>query len=526
MLYELSVSNIINTFEDLNLSEQMQKSISELGYTTPSAIQAQALPILMGDNTDFLGLAATGTGKTAAFGIPLLEKMDAKKKVVQGLILCPTRELANQVAGQINLLGKYKSIKAVAVYGGSSFGDQAYALKNGSQVVVGTPGRVIDHITRGTLKLNSLQTFILDEADEMISMGFKEELEKILESVPKDDSQIWLFSATMSREVRRIADNYLRKPKQVQVNNKEMLSANVEQFYYVTQESNKPEILCKLIDAAEDFYGLVFCQTKALVSDLSQYLSSRGYHVDCLHGDIDQRSRERVMQAFRDRKVQMLICTDVAARGLDVKDVTHVINYSIPRELDSYVHRIGRTARSGKSGVAMSLVTPANRRLIERIEAMTKSRMQQGKIPSSKEVGMKKVNLMLPKFIDQKKFARASELLSAEWAEALTTMSPDEIAGRFLSMMLPDLVAEPEKNQFQRESFRDGDSRPQRQFDDQRGGGRGGGGGYRGSRGGGDYNRSAGSSGGGGGDRNRDRGGDRGAKPSWKSKKPDHKARS
>jgi ATP-dependent RNA helicase DeaD len=208
-----------------------------------------------------------------------------------------------------------------------------------------------------------------------------------------------------------------------------------------------------------------------------------------------------------------------------------VINYSIPRELDSYVHRIGRTARSGKSGVAMSLVTPANRRLIERIEAMTKSRMQQGKIPSSKEVGIKKVNLMLPKFIEQKKFARASELLSAEWAEALTTMSPDEIAGRFLSMMLPDLVAEPEKNQFQRDSFRDGDSRPQRQFDDQRGGrGGGGGGGYRGSRGGGDYNRSHEGPRGDRGDRGRDRGpqraADRGPKPAWKTKKPDHKARS
>lgn len=451
------------SFDELTLSPSLRRAITELGYEKPSQIQAEALPILLGEPTDFLGLAATGTGKTAAFGIPMLERVDPKKKGVQGLVLCPTRELAVQVAGQINLLGKYKGVRAVPVYGGASFGDQVRGLQMGGSIVVGTPGRVIDHIKRETLKLDKLQIVILDEADEMISMGFKDELETILGQVDKETSNIWLFSATMSREVRRVADEYLRKPKQVQVNKKEMLSENVEQLYYVTQESNKPEILCKLIDAAENFYGLIFCQTKALVSDLTQYLNERNYAVDCLHGDMDQRARERTMQAFRDKRVQMLVCTDVAARGLDVKDVSHVVNYSIPRELDSYVHRIGRTARSGKSGVAMSLVTPANRRLVERIEFMTKSTMKQGRIPSSKDIGIKKIAAVLPRFNDQKHFARAQALLDDGWRQAVATMPPDEIVARFLAMVMPEVVAEPERRVFEAHNPGPRDDRPRRE---------------------------------------------------------------
>ncbi|MBS1983676.1 MAG: DEAD/DEAH box helicase [Bdellovibrionales bacterium] len=457
----------MESFNELTLSPALQRAIAELGYEKPSPIQAQALPMLLGVDTDFLGLAATGTGKTAAFSIPMLERIDPSKKGVQALVLCPTRELALQVAGQINLLGKYKGIRTVAVYGGSSFGDQVYGLKQGASVVVGTPGRVIDHLDRGTLVLSGLRTVILDEADEMISMGFKDELEKILQTVPREESNIWLFSATMSFDVRRVADNYLRSPRQVQVNRKEMLPENVEQLYYVAAEHNKPEILCKLIDAASDFYGLIFCQTKVLVADLAQYLSDRGYKVDSLHGDKDQRSRERTMQLFRERKVQMLICTDVAARGLDVKDITHVVNYSIPRELDSYVHRIGRTARSGKSGVAMSLVTPANRRIIERIEHMTKSRMIQGKIPSSKDVGIKKASAILPRFLEQPNFARAMELMDPEWVKTVSEMPANEIVGRFLAMMLPDVLAMPEKNLLGRPA-QNSAPRPQQQRDDSR----------------------------------------------------------
>jgi ATP-dependent RNA helicase DeaD len=429
----------MQSFDELNLSEPLTKAISALGYTTPSPIQAQALPILLGEPTDFMGLAATGTGKTATFSIPLLEKIDPKLKKVQGLILCPTRELALQVAGQIDLLGKFKGIKALPIYGGASYGDQIYGLKSGATIVVGTPGRVIDHMEKGTLSLENVSTLILDEADEMISMGFKEDLEKVLDASPRDESQIWLFSATMSKEVRKVADTYLRKPKQIQVNRTEMLSTTVEQIYYYTHESDKPEVLCKLIEAADDFYGIIFCQTKALVTDLTQYLLERGYKVDCLHGDKDQNSRERTMNAFRTKKVNMLVCTDVASRGLDVKDITHVINYSIPRELDLYVHRIGRTARSGKSGIAMSLVTNAHRVLIGRIESMTKSRMKEGRIPSNKEIGTKRMLKVLGQFKEQKNHQKAIDLLGEEWMSSLSEMKPEEIAGRFLVMASPDL---------------------------------------------------------------------------------------
>ncbi len=418
------------------------RAIAELGYEKPSPIQAEALPILLGKSTDFLGLAATGTGKTAAFAIPLLERIDPSRRSVQALVLCPTRELALQVAGQINLLGKHKGVRALPIYGGSSYSDQIHGLKKGASVVVGTPGRVVDHMDRGTLRLDELETLILDEADEMISMGFKDDLEKILNSTPRESSNIWLFSATMSREVRKVADEYLRSPRQVQVNRTEMLPDTVEQLYFMTHESNKPEILCKLIDSAEDFYGLVFCQTKSLVTDLTQYLTERAYKVDSLHGDKDQNARERTMQAFRDRKVNLLICTDVASRGLDVKNITHVINYSIPRELDSYVHRIGRTARSGKNGIAMSLVTPSHRGLIGRIEQMTKSKMREGKIPTRKDIGTKKISKILENFQAQNAFPRAIELMTPDWKLAVSEMNREEIVGRFLSVMFPEVFAE------------------------------------------------------------------------------------
>ncbi len=428
----------VPSFNDYELSPPLANAISDLKWETPSPIQSQALPILLGEPTDFLGLAATGTGKTAAFSIPLLEKIDASIPKVQSLILCPTRELALQVTEQINLLGKNKGIRALPVYGGANYSDQIRGLRSGVKVVVGTPGRVIDHLTKGTLSLDDVKTLILDEADEMISMGFKEELEKILAGIPRQTSNIWFFSATMSREVRRVADEYLRSPKQVQVNKTEMLPSTVEQLFYRVKESNKPEVLCKIIEAAEDFYGLVFCQTKSLVSDLTVYLNEKGYKVDCLHGDKDQKSRERTMQSFRDRKVTVLVCTDVASRGLDVKDITHVINYSLPRELDSYVHRIGRTARSGKTGFAMSLVTPTHQYLLGHIERLTRSKILEGKLPTRRDIATKKIGKVFTTFSEQTSFARAMDLLDDSWKQSLQTLTPQEVAGRFLSMMFPD----------------------------------------------------------------------------------------
>ena len=429
----------MDSFSELKLSAPLARAIQELGYTAPTPIQAQALPILLGGPTDFIGQAATGTGKTAAFGIPLLELVDSAKKHPQALVLCPTRELALQVAGQLDLLGKHLHLRALPIYGGAGYDEQFSGLKRGAPIVVGTPGRLIDHLERGSLQLAHVKTVVLDEADEMISMGFKEELESILKGVPRETGRIWLFSATMSKEVRRVADTYLRKPQQVAVNRTEVLSSTVDQLYYLVRESDKPEVVCRIIEAADDFYGLVFCQTKALVMDLTQYLNARGFKADCLHGDKAQTERERTMKAFRDKKVNLLVCTDVASRGLDVKELTHVINYSIPKELELYVHRIGRTARSGKAGTAVSLVSPSNRWAVERVERMTKSRLREANPPTAQDAARKKVSKILARFEAQKTYGRVVELLGPDWEEATAEMTLAELIGRFLLLLAPEL---------------------------------------------------------------------------------------
>jgi len=434
----------MKSFSELKLSPELAQAVTALGYEAPTPIQAQTLPLLLGAKTDFLGLAATGTGKTAAFAIPMIEQIDPSKRHLQALVLCPTRELALQVTEQINLLGKFKGIRALPIYGGAGYSDQIRGLKQGATIVVSTPGRLIDHLEKGTVSFDHLKLIVLDEADEMISMGFKEEIETLLESIPLSKHSTWLFSATMSKEVRKVADRFLKNPKMVQVNKTEMLSGTVQQVYYVVKESDKVDILCKLVDVVDDFYGLVFCQTKSLVIDLTETLKRRGYQVDCLHGDMDQNARERTMKNFRSRQVTLLICTDVASRGLDVKELTHVINYSIPRELDSYVHRIGRTGRSGKNGLALSLVTPSHLGLIPRIEKMTQSKMQKGTIPTRKEIGKKKMTEVLTKFQEVKSHARAQDLLDDSWKAILEGMSKTEIAGRFLGITFPDLFSTPE----------------------------------------------------------------------------------
>jgi ATP-dependent RNA helicase DeaD len=432
----------METFDQLPLKATLLRAVKDMGYEKPSPIQAQALPILLGDNTDFIGLAATGTGKTAAFALPMLEKIDPAAKGVQAIILCPTRELCVQVAGQVTLLGKYLNVRALPIYGGAAYDEQLRGLRKGVSVVVGTPGRVIDHINRGTLKLADVKIAIMDEADEMISMGFREDMETILAGVPRATSNIWLFSATMGGAVRRVADDFLQSPKQVQVNRTEMLSSTVEQYFYMTQEKNKPEVLCKLIDAADDFYGVIFCQMKALVVDLTRYLSERGYKAEGLQGDMSQGALEATMNAFRQRRVKILVCTDVASRGIDVKDITHVVNFSLPRELDNYVHRIGRTARSGKTGIAMSLVTPSHRHLLTKIERMTKSRMQEGVVPTRRSIGIKKIAQMIPQFTESPVWESALELMDEQWKTAVAGMKPEEVAARFLAMAYPYVFAE------------------------------------------------------------------------------------
>lgn len=425
------------TFQSLPLRPELQQAIQDLGFEKPSPIQAQALPLLLEKDTDFIGLAATGTGKTVAFTLPLLERINPASKHTQAIILCPTRELCLQVAGQVDLLGKHLGIRSLAIYGGAGYDEQLRGLRMGAPVVVGTPGRMIDHLERGTLKLGHVKIVVLDEADEMISMGFKEDMETILETVPQESAQTWLFSATMSPQVRKVADEFLDNPETVQVNRTERLSNTVQQIGYLTQEKNKPEVLCKLIDAADDFYGVIFCQMKSLVVDLTRYLNERGYKADCLHGDMSQAARESAMQAFRDKRLKILVCTDVASRGLDVKDITHVVNYSLPRELDLYVHRIGRTGRAGKEGIAMSLITPSHRHLANKIEKMLKTRLEKGEVPTRREIGLKKIARELESFKAIEGADKALELLDNNWKEAVANMSPQEVAARFLSEKFP-----------------------------------------------------------------------------------------
>lgn len=433
------------------LRASLLQALTEIGYETPSPIQAEALPVLLENQTDFIGLAATGTGKTAAFALPALNQLDIESTRTQVLVLCPTRELVLQVAGQFEQLGRHLQPTVLAIYGGTEYGPQLQRLRAGVQIIVATPGRLMDHMEKGRIDLSGLTTLILDEADEMISMGFREALDFILAQLPAEGTQRWLFSATMSAPVRQLTSRYLSSPQTVQVNRTEMLSSTVEQYYYACQEKNKPEILAKLIEAADDFHGFVFCQTKALVSNLTSYLRERGFKVDSLHGEMSQSAREKTLSEFRARRLNVLVCTDVAARGLDIKDVSHVVNYSIPRELDNYVHRIGRTARGGKVGLALSLVTPSHRHLLQKIERLTKSRIAEGVIPSRKAIAEKKVSTLLARWQDVKGVERAQELLDSSWRDALTTLSNEEIVSRFIALQFPELFTDERQSMMPRE---------------------------------------------------------------------------
>ena len=445
-----SQKNTTVRFEDFELSNELTRAITELGFETPSPVQEQTIPLLMEGATDFLGLAGTGTGKTAAFAIPILENMDPNARGVQALILCPTRELAKQVSEQINLLARYKKTKALAIYGGSNYSGQIRALKDGVSIVVGTPGRIIDHLDRGTLNLDSLQTVVLDEADEMISMGFKDEIETILERVnQKVKHQTWLFSATMSDEIRRIADQFLTKPKQVKVNKTTETAGSVSQFYFKVFEEQKNQMIENLIDTVDGFYGLIFCQTKVNVTELTQSLKNKGYPVDCLHGDMEQNAREKTLKSFKAKECTILVCTDVASRGIDVKDLTHVINFSLPREMDLYIHRIGRTGRGGKDGIAWSLVTPSHNWLLGRIEQETGTKLMPGKLPTPAEVIRLKVGRKLVGFMpaDASKsktvVAIEESLTETGWSEVIANMTKEEIVARFLSREIKLIDATP-----------------------------------------------------------------------------------
>lgn len=376
----------MTTFESLGVQEGLLESISALGFVQPTPIQEQAIPVLLQGTKDFIGLAQTGTGKTAAFGLPVLQLLDAAERHPQALIICPTRELCLQIANDLDAFKKKtKGIHVTAVYGGASIGEQIRELKRGSHIVVATPGRLIDLIERKAINLEKIHYVILDEADEMLNMGFKDDIEFILQNTPNRQS-IWLFSATMPQEIRKVSKRYMNQPFEVTVGKVNSGNANIDHQYYATQHINRYETLKRIIDFNPGIYGIIFTRTKADAQEITERLIREGYDIEALHGDLTQAQRDKVMGRFREKSIQLLIATDVAARGIDVQGITHVINYELPDDTEVYTHRSGRTGRAGRDGVSLSIVTPRELYRLRQIEKMVNTRFSKMDIPSGKDV--------------------------------------------------------------------------------------------------------------------------------------------
>ena len=376
----------MNLFTESNLSPDILKAVGELGYESPTEIQKQTIPFILSDIRDLIALAQTGTGKTAAFSLPILDMIDETSRKIQFLVLCPTRELCLQISKDIKNYSKYmKDIKTTAVYGGSSIMDQIRSLKDKPQIIVGTPGRVIDLINRKALDFSAIHWLVLDEADEMLSMGFKDELETILRETP-DTKQTFLFSATMNKEVERISKNYLTNPHRISVGSINEVKKNIKHEYYVVGYRQKKEALKRLIDANPNQYSILFCRTRMETQEVADFLMQNGYAADALHGDLSQAQRDTVMKKFRLKNIDILVATDVAARGLDVDSLTHEIHFSLPDDPEVFVHRSGRTGRAGKNGISMTLAKPEESRKLKQIKSETKIEMVEKKIPTGKEI--------------------------------------------------------------------------------------------------------------------------------------------
>ncbi len=373
------------TFDDFGLSANTLSAIKAKGFEEPTDIQALTIPVMLRDDTNIISQAQTGTGKTAAFGLPLIEMVNTKAKNVQALILVPTRELANQVSEEINSLKGDRDLRIVPIYGGQSIDLQLRRLKQGIHIVVGTPGRVIDHIKRRTLKLGGIEHLILDEADEMLNMGFIDDIEEIMKHT-NPEKRTLLFSATIPPRIKDLARKYMNGYEFITVKKKPLTTKLTQQIYYEIKASDKFEALCRIIDMESDFYGLVFCRTKNDADQVANHLIDRGYDAEALHGDISQAQRERTLAKFKKQRTHILVATDVAARGIDVNNLTHVINYALPQDPESYVHRIGRTGRAGNQGTAITFITPSEYKRLMFIQRMAKADIKKKKLPGVDEV--------------------------------------------------------------------------------------------------------------------------------------------
>ena len=426
-------------FEDLELDAKIMRAITDMGFEAASPIQGQAIPLEL-QGLDIIGQAQTGTGKTAAFGIPLLQKIDPKNKKPQAIILCPTRELAIQVSEEIRRLAKYMhGVKVLPIYGGQEIGRQIRSLKDGVQVIIGTPGRVMDHMRRKTVKMDQIHTVVLDEADEMLNMGFLEDMETILSALP-EERQTLMFSATMPQAIQRIATNFQKDPQIVRVVKKELTVPKVTQYYYEVKPKNKLEVMCRLLDLYSPKLSVAFCNTKKQVDELVQALQGRGYFAEGLHGDLKQEQRDRVMGSFRNGATEILVATDVAARGIDVDDVEAVFNYDIPQDDEYYVHRIGRTGRAGREGRAFSLAVGSEVYKLRDIQRFCKTKIVPQPIPSLDDVTAIKAEKILDDVQqhigDDSNLERMTDIIEKRLlAEDYTSL---ELAAAFLKMAMGD----------------------------------------------------------------------------------------
>lgn len=400
------------TFEELPLNEKTKRALKDAGYTNPTPIQEQAIPVVL-EGKDFIGQSKTGTGKTASYSLPMIEKIDASSKKVQAIVLCPTRELAVQVADEVRKFLKYQEgIKTIAIYGGQSIETQIKMLKKGVQIVIGTPGRIMDHMRRKTLKLDNVKMCVLDEADEMLNMGFEEDIETILKDVP-EERQTVLFSATMNKRIMGITKKYLKNPKKVKIQAEELTVNEIEQISISIKEAMKSETLMRLIEVYNPQKAIVFCNTKKRVDDLIEVLKQNHFKAEALHGDVKQTQRERIMKRMRNGEFQILVATDVVARGIDIQDVEFVLNYDVPQEEEYYVHRIGRTGRNGNSGKAFTFVVGKEKSKLQSIKKYSNAKIKEGKIPTLAEINKirnKQAIEKVQKVIDGGEFAN-EELL-------------------------------------------------------------------------------------------------------------------
>ncbi|HPH15636.1 MAG TPA: DEAD/DEAH box helicase [Bacteroidales bacterium] len=419
-------------FENSNLLPEVQQAIKEMGFERPTEIQSQAIPFLLANKRDLIALAQTGTGKTAAFGLPIISQIDLNNAIPQALIICPTRELCLQIERDLKNFGKYVPLYTLAVYGGASITDQLSSLRRGVHIIVATPGRLVDIINRGKVNLSQVSYLVLDESDEMLNMGFQEDIDTILEQTP-ENKQTLLFSATMPQEVRRIANNYMINPEEITIGTKNSGAETISHHAYIVHSKDRYIALKRLADYYPDIYGIVFCRTRQETKDIADKLMSDGYNADALHGDLSQAQRDYVMKKFRNKNLQILVATDVAARGLDVQNLSHVINFSIPDDIETYTHRSGRTGRAGKEGISIAILNLKEKGKLRQIERLIKKTFELKQVPGGKEI----CNIKILNLIDKIKSVEVNDEKIGSFMGSITNafadMSKEEIIQHFVS---------------------------------------------------------------------------------------------